>query len=135
MALMFLHRPFAQGPHTDPKNQHNSNSTLDRQWRDWQAHSRTELMKITQKACEMFEEMREFGLFFLRGLVPWIGYTVYTAAGIMLYFYHFPEANDTERDIQQCRERVIAGCAFLKDMKNSWPMADSWVWILPLINV
>jgi hypothetical protein len=70
-------------------------------------------------------------LYFLRGLVPWNGYTVYTAAGIMLYFFHFPEEEDDDDVLRQCRDRVVKGCEFLRDMKNSWPMADSWVRIFP----
>jgi Fungal specific transcription factor domain len=129
MALMFLHRSYLS--HSFTQNKHDTDSRLDYEWRQWQAQSRRELMNVTRKACEMFEEMRAFGLYFLRGLVPWNGYTVYTAAGIMLYFFHFPEEEDDDEVLRQCRDRVVKGCEFLRDMKNSWPMADSWVRIFP----
>jgi len=125
MALMFLHRAYLPQPHS--RNSIPKQDIQSPQWREWQAKSRRELMRITEQACDMFEDMRDFGLYFLRGLVPWIGYTVYTAAGIMLYFYHFPNEDDGEDVLERCRDRVVNGCDFLKDMKNSWPMADSWV--------
>lgn len=125
MALMFLHRAYL--PHSFTQNKQTAERASDSQWMQWQAYARHELMQVTERTCEMFEEMREFGLFFLRGLVPWNGYTVYTAAGIMLYFYHFPEDEDDDEVMRRCHDRVVKGCAFLKDMKNSWPMADSWV--------
>jgi hypothetical protein len=76
---------------------------------------------------ELLEEMRSFGFFFLRGLVPWIGFTTYTAIGTMLYFYHFPDPGDDISVKQRIQDRVGNSLAFLKDMRGSWPMADTWV--------
>ena len=76
---------------------------------------------------EMLEEMRTFGVFFLRGLVPWIGFTIYTAVGVMLYSFNFPSGEDDPRIVEKARERVIQGCTFLKEMKTQWPMAATWV--------
>lgn len=76
---------------------------------------------------EMLEEMRTFGVYFLRGLVPWIGFTIYTAVGVMLYSVNFPSGEDDPRIVEKARERVIQGCTFLKEMKTQWPMAATWV--------
>jgi hypothetical protein len=75
----------------------------------------------------MLDEMRTFGVYFLRGLVPWIGFTIYTAVGVMLYSFNFPSDEDDPRITEKARERVIAGCTFLKEMKPQWPMAETWV--------
>lgn len=124
MADMFLHRAYLS--HAGTQNKHESQSMLDQQWREWQGRSKRELFEVTEQTCEIFEEIKEFGLYFQRGLVPWNGYTVYTATGIMLYFLHFP-LDDDENSMRRVRDHIVKGCAFLKDMKNSWPMADSWV--------
>jgi hypothetical protein len=125
MSIMFLHRSYL--PQVDSQDKHDSNSMVDEQWRRWQHHSRKELLQVADRVCGMLEEMRDFGLYFLRGLVPWIGFTVYTAVGIMLYYYNFPNPEDDQKVIDRSRSRIINGCAFLKDMRGSWPMADSWV--------
>jgi hypothetical protein len=76
---------------------------------------------------EMLEEMRTFGVYFLRGLVPWIGFTIYTAVGVMLYCFNFPSNDDDPHLREKARKCVINGCTFLKDMKTQWPMAETWV--------
>jgi hypothetical protein len=124
MSLMFLHRsylPYIPEAETGLKNM--PGSPIDDQWLEWRARSRRELLRTADQVCEMLEEMRSFGLFFLRGLVPWIGFTAYTAVGTMLYFYQFPEEVDDKRIIEKARDHVMNGAAFLKDMRGSWPMA------------
>jgi hypothetical protein len=124
MSIMFLRRSYL--PEVEPGKKHDSGSPLDEQWLQWKARSRKELLKFVDRVCEMLDEMRSFGLFFLRGLVPWIGFTAYTAVGTMLYFHHFPDPSDDQDIINKAREHVVNGCAFLKDMRGSWPMADTW---------
>jgi hypothetical protein len=131
MSIMFLHRSYLQGNQED---KHESDSPLDQKWRQWQAESRRELLLVTDEVCDMYEEMRDFGLYFLRGLVPWIGFTVYTAVGVMLYYHHFPDDDDDQEVLRRGKDRVVNGCAFLKDMRGSWPMADSWVRSLVFSN-
>jgi hypothetical protein len=75
---------------------------------------------------EMLEEMRTFGVYFLRGLVPWIGFTIYTAVGVMLYCFNFPSGDDDPRLREKARACVLSGCTFLKEMKTQWPMAETW---------
>ena len=75
---------------------------------------------------DMLEEMRTFGVYFLRGLVPWIGFTIYTAVGAMLYSFNFPSGDDDPRWQEKARNSVIQGCNFLKEMKTQWPMAETW---------
>ncbi|KAM5358962.1 hypothetical protein ACJZ2D_014856 [Fusarium nematophilum] len=98
----------------------------DREWDQWSAWSSKELVQVAREVCEMLQEMRAFGLYFLRGLVPWIGFTIYTAVGTMLYFYHFPNPGDTHDEVERRREHIVEGCLFLKDMRQAWPMADTW---------
>ncbi|KAF2192865.1 hypothetical protein K469DRAFT_552474 [Zopfia rhizophila CBS 207.26] len=95
-------------------------------WKSWQKTSRSELFKESTMVLEMLEEMRTFGVFFLRGLVPWIGFTIYTAVGVMLYSFNFPSGDDDPAITEKARERVIQGCVFLKEMKTQWPMAETW---------
>jgi hypothetical protein len=82
---------------------------------------------VAEQVCDMLQEIRAFGLYFLRGLVPWIGFTIYTAVGTMLYFYHFPNPGDTAHQVEKRREHIVEGLLFLKDMRQAWPMADTWV--------
>ncbi|KAF2666212.1 hypothetical protein BT63DRAFT_434093 [Microthyrium microscopicum] len=124
MSLMFLHRSYLS--QLEAQNKHDSDSQLDRLWRDWQASSRKELLKVSNQVCQMYGEMADFGGDFLCGLVPWIGFTVYTAVGIMLYYYLFPDSVDDQNVSIRAREHVINGLAFLKTMRGSWPMADTW---------
>jgi hypothetical protein len=128
MSLMFLHRSYLSSlPEDEPRKRAPPGSPLDRQWQEWELQSKKDLLEVANQVCEMLEEMRAFGLFFLRGLVPWIGFTAYTATGIMLYYYHFPDQNENPNPMKQARDHVVQGCMFLKDMRGSWPMADTWV--------
>jgi Fungal specific transcription factor domain len=121
MSIMFLHRAYLS-PSSSKATEESET------WQAWRRKSRKDLLKVTEDVCTMYEEMRDSGLFFLRGLVPWIGFTVYTATGIMLYFYHFSEEQEDHHRIRErAKKHVVEGCEFLKDMKGSWPMADNWV--------
>ncbi|OCK75814.1 hypothetical protein K432DRAFT_307718 [Lepidopterella palustris CBS 459.81] len=129
MSFMFLHRAYLPvlGPNTGqsdetPRSYDDHADT----WKRWQQLSRSELFKEATLVCEMMEEMRTFGVYFLRGLVPWIGFTIYTAVGVMLYSYNFPSEDDDPAIAEKARERVIQGCIFLKEMKTQWPMAQHW---------
>jgi hypothetical protein len=146
MSYMFLHRAYLPvlGPHTGPgvdDGPASYNSPEHKEmWKNWQKSSRCELFKESTMVLEMLDEMRTFGVYFLRGLVPWIGFTIYTAVGVMLYSFNFPSGDDDPRITEKARERVIGGCSFLKEMKNQWPMADTWVcsptasYLLPIIS-
>ncbi|KAF2635631.1 hypothetical protein P280DRAFT_473727 [Massarina eburnea CBS 473.64] len=128
MSYMFLHRAYLPvlGPHSHSEETLDSYSERSDQWRTWQTTSRRELFKEAAVVLEMLDEMRTFGVFFLRGLVPWIGFTIYTAVGVMLYSYNFPSPEDDPRVTRKARERVIRGCTFLKEMKTQWPMSATW---------
>ncbi|KAF2713458.1 hypothetical protein K504DRAFT_368934 [Pleomassaria siparia CBS 279.74] len=128
MSYMFLHRAYLPvlGPHAGTDEGPSSYNEHTDMWKNWQKTSRRELFKESGAVLEMLDEMRTFGVFFLRGLVPWIGFTIYTAVGVMLYSFNFPSGEDDPRITDKARERVIQGCMFLKEMKNQWPMADTW---------
>ncbi|KAF2263127.1 hypothetical protein CC78DRAFT_581882 [Lojkania enalia] len=128
MSYMFLHRAYLPvlGPQNGTDETPRSYNELSELWKNWQKTSRYELFKESTMVLEMLDEMRTFGVFFLRGLVPWIGFTIYTAVGVMLYSFNFPSAEDDPKITEKARERVIQGCVFLKEMKNQWPMADTW---------
>ncbi|KAF2403099.1 hypothetical protein EJ06DRAFT_528059 [Trichodelitschia bisporula] len=129
MSLMFLHRSHLPQVHEaagGTARMRPGGPAFDEQWREWQRQSRRELLVVADQVCDMLEEMRSFGLFFLRGLVPWIGFTIYTAVGIMLYYCHFPDPDDDSDVMKRAQRRVMNGMAFLKDMRGSWPMADTW---------
>ena len=128
MSTMFLHRAYLPvlGPQNAPEEAlHQFNENRDR-WFSWQKSSRRDLFNEASMVLDMLEEMRTFGVFFLRGLVPWIGFTIYTAVGVMLYSYNFPSGEDDPRVTEKARDRVIRGCTFLKEMKNQWPMSHTW---------
>ena len=128
MSTMFLHRAYLPvlGPQNAPEEAlHQFNEHRDR-WLSWQKSSRRDLFNEASMVLDMLEEMRNFGVFFLRGLVPWIGFTIYTAVGVMLYSYNFPSGEDDIRVTEKARDRVIRGCTFLKEMKNQWPMSQTW---------
>lgn len=139
MSYMFLHRAYLPvlGPQQngagsgaeETLNSYNEHSDM---WKNWQLTSRKELFKESTMVLDMLEEMRTFGVFFLRGLVPWIGFTIYTAVGVMLYSSNFPSHEDDPRICKKARERVIHGCTFLKEMKVQWPMAETWVSLLDM---
>lgn len=131
MSYMFLHRAYLPvlGPQQngggadetpDSYNEHRD------MWKSWQKTSRKELFNEATMVLEMLEEMRTFGVFFLRGLVPWIGFTIYTSVGVMLYCFNFPTGDDDPRMREKARRCVINGCTFLKEMKTQWPMAETW---------
>jgi hypothetical protein len=129
MSYMFLHRAYLPvlGPRagTDeaPKS-YNEHTTM---WKSWEKTCRTELVKEATMVLDMLEEMRTFGVYFLRGLVPWIGFTIYTAVGVMLYSFNFPSNEDDVSHAEKAKARVWQGCMFLKEMKQQWPMAATWV--------
>jgi hypothetical protein len=95
-------------------------------WNNFQKRSRRELFRESAMVLEMLEEMKSFGIYFLRGLVPWIGFTIYTAVGVMLYSYNFPSPEDDPSITAKARDRVFRGRKFLKDMQSQWPMAETW---------
>ncbi|KAJ4190996.1 hypothetical protein NW767_006223 [Fusarium falciforme] len=120
MSVIFLYRSYL------PEVEMQKARVGDQEWDQWSAWSSKELVEVAEQVCEMLQEMRAFGLYFLRGLVPWIGFTIYTAVGTMLYFYHFPNPGDTPHQIERRREHIVEGLLFLKDMRQAWPMADTW---------
>ncbi|KAF2085385.1 hypothetical protein K490DRAFT_21066, partial [Saccharata proteae CBS 121410] len=129
MSLMFLHRAYL--PVLGPGSEHQGDH-LRPQWHDspemkrWRDGSRAQLVAVASTVCQMVDEMRMFGTGFACGLVPWIGFTVYTAVGVVLYRYNFhPEEGDSG-SVRKSRAQVIRGCTFLRDMKQQWPMAQEW---------
>jgi hypothetical protein len=129
MSKMFLQRAYLPvlGPQNAPDETPHSFSEHKAKWKDWQKSSRRELFSEASAVLEMLDEMRTFGVYFLRGLVPWIGFTIYTAVGVMLYSFNYPRGEDDPRIAERARERVIQGCTFLKEMKTQWPMAKTWL--------
>ncbi|KAF1828376.1 hypothetical protein BDW02DRAFT_243187 [Decorospora gaudefroyi] len=131
MSYMFLHRAYLPvlGPQQNGAGAEETPNSYDEHrdmWRQWEKSSRKELCKDAVIVLDMLEEMRTFGVYFLRGLVPWIGFTIYTAVGAMLYAFHFPTGEDDPRWREKARRSVIQGCTFLKEMKTQWPMAETW---------
>lgn len=121
MSVIFLYRSYL------PELEMHEEAELENGDRkQWTIFSSRELAKVADQVCEMLQEIRGFGLFFLRGLVPWIGFTIYTAVGTLLYFWHFPHVSEGDPQIESWRQRIIDGCVFLKDMRQAWPMADTW---------
>ena len=121
MSVIFLYRSYL------PEVEMQKARVGDPEWDQWSAWSSKELVQVAEEVCEMLQEMRAFGLYFLRGLVPWIGFTIYTAVGTLLYFYHFPNLDESPAQVERRRQRIVEGCLFLKDMRQAWPMADNWV--------
>ncbi|KAF2009702.1 hypothetical protein BU24DRAFT_428592 [Aaosphaeria arxii CBS 175.79] len=128
MSYMFLHRAYLPvlGPQSGNDEVPKSYEEHAAMWKNWQRTSRKELFRESTMVLEMLDEMRRFGVYFLRGLVPWIGFTIYTAVGVMLYSFNFPSNEDDPRLAEKARERVIQGSTFLKEMKTQWPMAETW---------
>ncbi|KAF4495975.1 general repressor of transcription [Fusarium agapanthi] len=120
MSVIFLYRSYL------PEVEMQKARVGDKDWDQWSKWSSKELEKVAEQVCDMLQEIRAFGLYFLRGLVPWIGFTIYTAVGTMLYFYHFPNPGDTAHQVEKRREHIVEGLLFLKDMRQAWPMADTW---------
>ncbi|KAF2870387.1 fungal-specific transcription factor domain-containing protein [Massariosphaeria phaeospora] len=128
MSLMFLHRAYLPvlGPQNSAEETPRSYEEHKDRWKSWQKSSRKELFRQSAMVLEMLDEMRIFGVYFLRGLVPWIGFTIYTAVGSMLYSSNFPCDDDDPRNIEKAENRIKQGCTFLIDMKTQWPMAATW---------
>lgn len=122
MSVIFLYRSYLPELEMREEAEHENS-----EWKQWSALSCKELTKVANQVCEMLHDIRAFGFCFLRGLVPWIGFTVYTAVGTLLYFWHFPHAEEDDLQIESRRQRIINGCVFLKDMRKAWLMADTWV--------
>ncbi|SPJ72668.1 related to general repressor of transcription [Fusarium torulosum] len=120
MSVIFLYRSYL------PEVEMQRARVGDKDWDQWSTWSSKELVQVAEQVCDMLQEIRAFGLYFLRGLVPWIGFTIYTAVGTMLYFYHFPNIGDTNLHVEKRREHIVEGLLFLKDMRQAWPMADTW---------
>jgi len=129
MSYMFLHRAYLPvlGPRVAADEAPKSYNEHAATWKSWEKTCRIELFKEAASVLEMLEEMRTFGVYFLRGLVPWIGFTIYTAVGVMLYSFNFPSGDDDPVFSEKAKTRVIQGCVFLKEMKQQWPMAETWV--------
>ncbi|OPB46492.1 Zn2Cys6 transcriptional regulator [Trichoderma guizhouense] len=121
MSVIFLYRSYLPELEMHEEAEHE-----DGDRKQWTEFSCRELAKVADQVCEMLQDIRGFGLFFLRGLVPWIGFTIYTAVGTLLYFWHFPHVSEGDPQIESWRQRIIDGCVFLKDMRQAWPMADTW---------
>lgn len=128
MSTMFLHRAYLPvlGPQNGVDETHHSYNEHIEKWKEFEKHSRKELFREAAMVLEMLEEMRTFGVYFLRGLVPWIGFTIYTAVGCMLFSVFFPSREDDPYFKGKARNLVIHGCQFLKEMKTQWPMAKIW---------
>ncbi|KAK5989542.1 putative transcriptional regulatory PB1A11.04c-like protein [Cladobotryum mycophilum] len=120
MSVIFLYRSYL--PELEMQEADHENA----EWKEWTARSCGELANVADRLCEVLHEIRGFGPFFLRGLVPWVGFTVYTAVGTLLYFFHFPHVEEGDPQIERWQQRIIDGCIFLKDMRQAWPMADTW---------
>ncbi|KAI9825927.1 MAG: hypothetical protein M1819_000446 [Sarea resinae] len=133
MSLIFLHRAYLP-PSALPKSQGPSTSNVvlsakiqdyraNQQWYESSSH---QLFTVAAAVCDMIRDLKTFGLQFLRGLVPWIGFTVYTATGVMLYLHKFPSADGDADLVNASRQRALNGSAFLKEMHTQWPMAQQW---------
>lgn len=136
MSVMFLYRsylPEVEMQQHQKRRQQISRSDEDGgegsedDWARWSTRSSKELARVADQVCDMLREMRDFGLSFLRGLVPWIGFTIYTGVGTLLYFVHYPNDGDGTEQVEARRQRIIDGCILLKDMSQSWSMAKTWV--------
>lgn len=127
MSLMFLHRAYLPvlGPSADSQAANDTNRDA---WLLWRKESRKQLFQVATSVCDMVNIMENFGSFFLRGLVPWVGFTIYTAVGVVVYRanFHFDQDDDMG-NVDDDKERIVRGCSFLKDMKEQWPMAQQWV--------
>jgi hypothetical protein len=128
MSYMFLHRAYLPvlGPRVGADEAPKSYNEHTTTWKSWEKTCRIELVKEATMVLDMLEEMRTFGVYFLRGLVPWIGFTIYTAVGVMLYSSNFPSSEDDASHAEKAKARVWRGCMFLKEMKQQWPMAATW---------
>ncbi|OAP54355.1 hypothetical protein AYL99_11456 [Fonsecaea erecta] len=129
LAIIFLHRHYLphlglsksyQPPRCGPEDE--DDTPLD-----WvAARSSQTLYDTAATVCDMCEEINRFGADFRRGLVPWIGFTVYTTIGVMLYFQSFPLESGVEY-LARTRHRLHSAYLLLQEMKNEWPMASRWL--------
>ncbi|KAF2138078.1 uncharacterized protein K452DRAFT_328996 [Aplosporella prunicola CBS 121167] len=130
MSLMFLHRAYLPvlGPGEEPQRAGLGTQSLSGEdWAQWRRTSRKQLFEVASMVCDMVDEMKSFGWYFLRGLVPWIGFTVYTAVGVVVYRCNFHGDEEPDQAVSDTgKEQVINGCNFLKEMKYQWPMAQQW---------
>ncbi|EXJ71562.1 uncharacterized protein A1O5_05370 [Cladophialophora psammophila CBS 110553] len=125
MAIIFLHRHYL--PHLGlSKGQRHPNRSDHEAFLDWASRSSQTLYDTASTVCDMCEEINRFGADFRRGLVPWIGFTVYTTIGVMLYFQSFP-LEPTMEFATKTRHRLHSAYLLLKEMKNEWPMASRWL--------
>ncbi|KAB2577672.1 putative transcriptional regulatory protein [Lasiodiplodia theobromae] len=128
MSLMFLHRAYL--PMLGPGQDFQTNGADSREssdWTEWRKTSRRELFEVATTVCDMVDKIQSFGFYFVRGLVPWIGFTIYTAVGVIVYrnSFHFDEV-DGVMTMAKSKEQIVRGCTFLKEMKEQWPMAQQW---------
>ncbi|KKY20381.1 putative transcription factor [Diplodia seriata] len=128
MSLMFLHRAYLPmlGPGQDSQT-NGADSRESSDWTEWRKSSRRELFEVATTVCDMVDKIQSFGFYFVRGLVPWIGFTIYTAVGVIVYrnSFHFDEV-DGVMTMAKSKEQIVRGCTFLKEMKEQWPMAQQW---------
>lgn len=132
MSVMFLYRTYL--PHLGLAKRHEfratsvarSHSDSRSEQPEWQAYASGRLYTVASTVCEMCEEITKFGADFRRGLVPWIGFTVYTAVGVILYLGYFPMDFETV-SVDRIRDKISVGCRLLTEMKHEWPMAGRWV--------
>ncbi|OJD30811.1 transcriptional regulatory protein [Diplodia corticola] len=128
MSLMFLHRAYL--PVLGPGRDSQTNGVGPREsfdWAEWRKSSRRELFEVATTVCKMVDKIQSFGFYFVRGLVPWIGFTIYTAVGVIVYrnSFHFDDV-DGVMTMAKSKEQIVRGCTFLKEMKEQWPMAQQW---------
>ncbi|KAI9710713.1 MAG: hypothetical protein M1820_002546 [Bogoriella megaspora] len=124
MSVMFVHR--ANLPEPGISKDYHLGLSPRQSWLPLYEHSRRELLQAARQVCEMLAEIRDCGFCFVRGLVPWIGFTIYSSIGTLLYYYYFPDPADSRELTAGLGNQITDGCLFLKDMKNSWPMAETW---------
>ncbi|OQV08122.1 Fungal specific transcription factor domain-containing protein isoform 2 [Cladophialophora immunda] len=125
VAVIFLHRHDL--PYLGLSKSPRSLDGLDQEaFRDWAGRSSHTLYDTASTVCDMCEEINRLGADFRRGLVPWIGFTVYTTIGVMLYFQSFPLEPRAEF-LTKTRHRLHSAYLLLKEMKNEWPMASRWL--------
>ncbi|OAL37219.1 hypothetical protein AYO20_03395 [Fonsecaea nubica] len=134
MALIFLHRhhlphlglarsPAPPQPIPPPRNSPDQEGAAFPDRADRSSHT---LYDTASTVCDMCDEINRAGADFRRGLVPWIGFTVYTTIGVMLYFQSFPLEPSVEF-LTSTRQKLHSAYLLLKEMKNEWPMASRWL--------
>jgi hypothetical protein len=140
MAVMFLYRPYlprlyvARGEESLGTSLADSHGESRPEKPEWQPYASDRLYTAASTVCDMCDEIVKFGPDFRRGLVPWIGFTVYTAVGVMLYVGYFPMDFDSI-SVERIRDKISIGCKMLTEMKSEWPMAGRWVSSTPHMTV